>query len=214
MWLIVGLGNPGPAYAGNRHNIGFMAVEHLLRRYAPMMTWRKKFHGECAEFSCQQDKIIVLKPQTFMNLSGDAVIAASQFYKIPPAKILVIHDELDIPFGRLKTKRGGGAGGHNGLRSIDSHLGQDYHRLRLGIGHPGDKNRVSDYVLNDFSKAEQALLPDWLGAITEHLPLFLAGKDSLFQTHLARLASPASKREKKPDVVPPAKPDPDQPASP
>ena len=204
MWLIVGLGNPGPSFAGHRHNIGFMAADSFVRRQIPLDNWRQKFHGDIAEFAFNGEKIVILKPMSFMNLSGGAVQAAAQFYKIPTSQILVIHDELDLPFGRLKLKRGGGAGGHNGLRSIDSHLGQDYHRLRLGIGHPGNKDRVSPYVLGDFSAVERPLVTDWLAKIADHLPLILDGKAGLFQT---RLAPPPEKKSN----VPP-KPDPDQPA--
>lgn len=185
MWLIAGLGNPGPTYALNRHNIGFLALDMILAQILPMASWRKKFQSECAEATIDGQKILLLKPQTFMNLSGDAVQAAAQFYKIPSTQILVLHDELDVPFGRVKVKRGGGAGGHNGLRSIDSHMGQDYYRLRLGIGHPGDKNKVSNYVLGDFSRAEQAALDDWLCLVAKHLPLILKGDHGLFQTRLA-----------------------------
>jgi len=211
MWLIAGLGNPGPTYALNRHNIGFIALDILLAQILPMASWRKKFQSECAEATMNGQKILLLKPQTFMNLSGDAVQAAAQFYKIPPEQILVLHDELDVPFGRVKVKRGGGAGGHNGLRSIDSHIGQDYYRLRLGIGHPGDKNKVSNYVLGDFSRAEQAALDDWLRAVATHLPLILKGDHGLFQTRLAPPKppkTPAPAGNNNADKI--ALPDPDQ----
>lgn len=193
-WLIVGLGNPGSQYACNRHNIGFMALDALQAAYGPMVSWRRKFKGEAAEITIDGQKCLLLKPQTFMNLSGDAVGAACQFYKITPQRVLVIHDELDLPFGRLRSKKGGGHGGHNGLRSIDAHIGTDYYRLRLGIGHPGDKNRVSDYVLHDFSKTEQTALENWFTAITKNIPLILSGKDALFQTRMAPPPAPRTKK--------------------
>jgi PTH1 family peptidyl-tRNA hydrolase len=162
MWLIVGLGNPGSQYQHNRHNIGFMAVDEIIRRHnfsAPS----KKFQALASDGTLGGEKVLVLKPQTFMNLSGQPVQAAASFYKIPPERIVVFHDELDLAAAKIRTKIGGGAAGHNGLRSIDEHLGPDYWRVRLGIGHPGEKDRVHGYVLGDFAKADE----QWLGKLLE-----------------------------------------------
>ncbi|MBI1214821.1 MAG: aminoacyl-tRNA hydrolase [Alphaproteobacteria bacterium] len=158
MRLFVGLGNPGQKYRNNRHNIGFMAMDAIVHRHN-FSGWSKKFQGEISDGTLEGEKVLLLKPQTFMNLSGQSVQAAAAFYKIKPQDIVVFHDELDLAPGKIRTKKGGGAAGHNGLRSIDDHLGQDYWRVRLGIGHPGNRELVTGYVLNDFSKAEQA---DWL----------------------------------------------------
>ncbi|MDZ7603170.1 MAG: aminoacyl-tRNA hydrolase, partial [Hoeflea sp.] len=150
MLLIAGLGNPGPQYARNRHNVGFMAVDEIARRHS-FSGFSKKFRGEIAEGTIADQKVLLLKPMTFMNLSGDSVGDALRFYKLSPADLIVLHDELDIAPGKLKLKTGGGNGGHNGLKSIDAHCGKDYKRLRIGIGHPGHKDRVSPYVLGDFA---------------------------------------------------------------
>ena len=159
MRLIVGLGNPGPRYADNRHNIGFLAVDEIVRRYSfgPI---KSKFHGAIAEGNIGSEKVICLCPTTFMNESGRAVQAALQFYKLDPSDITVIHDEIDLPLGKVKVKRGGGAGGHNGLRSIDAHIGPDYWRIRLGVGHPGVKAAVKNFVLMDFGKEERKLVDE------------------------------------------------------
>jgi peptidyl-tRNA hydrolase, PTH1 family len=184
MWLVVGLGNPGSKYQNNRHNIGFMAVDELHRHFV-FSIWKKKFQAEICEGTIKgvDDKVILLKPQTYMNLSGGSVQAAAQFYKIPLSNIYVFHDELDIAPGKVKIKQGGGAGGHNGIKSIDEHMGQNYWRVRLGIGHPGpqapDKSEiVSNYVLSDFAKSEK----DWRDALlqksAEHIALLLNNKSS------------------------------------
>lgn len=162
MWLIVGLGNPGSQYQHNRHNIGFMAVDEIIRRHN-FSEPKKKFQALVSEGSINGEKVLLMKPQTFMNLSGQAVQAACAFYKIPLDHVIVFHDELDIVSGKIRTKFGGGAAGHNGLRSIDEHLGQDYWRVRLGVGHPGGKEAVLGHVLGDFSKDDQ----DWLEKILE-----------------------------------------------
>jgi PTH1 family peptidyl-tRNA hydrolase len=162
MWLIVGLGNPGAQYQHNRHNIGFMAVDEIIRRHnfsAPS----KKFQAIMADGTLDGERVLAMKPQTFMNLSGQSVQAATAFYKIPLDQVIVFHDELDLAAAKIRTKIGGGAAGHNGLRSIDEHLGPDYWRVRLGIGHPGDKDRVHGYVLGDFAKADE----QWLGKMME-----------------------------------------------
>ncbi len=189
MILVVGLGNPGPDYAGNRHNIGFMAVDQLVRRHS-FSPWRSKFQGEMADGTIAGQRVHVLKPQTYMNLSGQSVAAAARFLKIPVDDIVVIHDELDLPFARLRVKRGGGAGGHNGLKSIDQHLGQTYRRLRLGIGHPGDKSLVAPYVLHDFAKAEREQLDPLLDLIAQSFDLLLAGDDAGFMNRIGAATRP------------------------
>lgn len=196
MILVVGLGNPGSEYAQNRHNIGFMAADELVRRHS-FGPWRTKFQGEIAEGSIDGTKVLVLKPMTYMNLSGQAVAAAARFLKIPVEDVVVIHDELDVVPGRVKVKRGGGAGGHNGLKSIDAHLGANYRRIRLGIGHPGDKDRVSGYVLHDFAKAEIWVGP-LLDAVADALPKMLAGDDAGFMNRVAVLTAPPKPKKDKP----------------
>lgn len=179
-WLIVGLGNPGAEYEGNRHNIGFMVLDVLAS------DWRKKYQGLIAETDIDGHRVLLLKPQTYMNKSGQSVAAAANFYKIPPERILVLHDELDLPLGKMKVKQGGGAAGHNGLKSIDADLGsQIYHRARIGIGHPGDKNRVSGYVLSDFSKDELDMRDLMIEAIAKNMHLFVNGKDADFMTKVS-----------------------------
>ncbi|HEY1299758.1 MAG TPA: aminoacyl-tRNA hydrolase, partial [Stellaceae bacterium] len=153
MRLLVGLGNPGARYARNRHNIGFLALDAIARRYR-LPDFRNRFKGELTEGPIGGDKRLLLKPQTFMNDSGDSVLAAASFYKIPPAEIVVIHDEIDLQPGKLRVKRGGGNAGHNGLRSIDARLGPDYWRVRIGVGHPGVKELVQPYVLQNFPADE------------------------------------------------------------
>ena len=155
MLLFVGLGNPGPKYAGNRHNIGFMAVDAIVRRHR-FSPWRRRFQGAACEGELGGEKAIALLPETFMNESGRAVAEAMRFYKIPLDKVVVFHDELDLPPAKVRVKKGGGNAGHNGLKSITALCGNEYWRVRLGIGHPGDKALVHAYVLNDFGKAERA----------------------------------------------------------
>ena len=179
MMLVVGLGNPGSEYAQTRHNIGFMAVDELVRRHS-FSPWKTKFQGDMAEGTIAGEKVAVLKPQTFMNLSGQSVGMAARYLKVTLPHVLVIHDELDLPPGRVRVKTGGGAGGHNGLKSIDAHLGKDYRRIRLGIGHPGDKNMVSSYVLHPFAKTDQMWLTPLLDAVSDHFALLLAGNDAEF----------------------------------
>jgi peptidyl-tRNA hydrolase, PTH1 family len=168
IWLIAGLGNPGRAYTHHRHNAGFMALDAL----AQGGVWSKKFHSDFTEITREGEKLLLLKPQTFMNRSGQALRAAADFYKIPPAQIIVLHDDLDLPLGKLRIKQGGGHGGHNGLRDIDAHLGPDYWRIRLGIGHPGDKDRVHEYVLSNFAPEERSVMGALLELLVKHLPLF------------------------------------------
>lgn len=199
MILVVGLGNPGPEYSRNRHNIGFMAADALVRRHS-FGPWRTKFQGEIAEGSIDGVKTLVLKPLTYMNLSGQSVAAAARFLKIAVEDVVVIHDELDVAPGRMKVKRGGGAGGHNGLKSIDSHLGANYRRLRLGIGHPGDKALVSGYVLHDFAKADTWLDP-LVEAVADCFPQLLAGDEAGFMNKVALATQPPRPKR---DPAPPA----------
>jgi PTH1 family peptidyl-tRNA hydrolase len=167
MWLIVGLGNPGSQYQHNRHNIGFMAVDEIIRRHN-LSEPKKKFQSLVSEGTLAGEKVLLMKPQTFMNLSGQAVQAAMAFYKIPSDQVIVFHDELDLAAGKIRTKFAGGAAGHNGIRSIDEHLGPEYWRVRLGIDHPGGKDRVHGYVLSDFDKADEVWLEKLLDAIGEN----------------------------------------------
>ncbi len=186
MRLIVGLGNPGPRYAANRHNIGFLAIDEIARvhRAAP---FRRRFQGEAAEVGLGPERAILLKPQTFMNESGRSVAEAQRFYKIALSDVIVLHDELDLPPAKLRVKQGGGNAGHNGLRSITAQCGNEYRRVRLGIGHPGDKALVHAYVLNDFGKAEMPWVEDLARAVADHAAVLAAGEDASFQNkvHLA-----------------------------
>jgi PTH1 family peptidyl-tRNA hydrolase len=182
--LLVGLGNPGKSYAGNRHNVGFIALERIADAYQ-LPAFKKKFSGLLSEGRIKNRHVLLLMPQTYMNLSGESVAAAANFYKIPPENMIVFHDELDLPLAKIRVKQGGGHGGHNGLKSIDAHLGKDYHRVRIGIGHPGGKDLVSDYVLSDFSKAERAQVDALLADITHHIALLLTGDAAGFMNKLA-----------------------------
>jgi PTH1 family peptidyl-tRNA hydrolase len=200
MRLVVGLGNPGPSYAGNRHNIGFMAVDDLVRRHS-FSGRRERFHGVTWEGSIKDEKIVLLCPLTYMNDSGRAVQAAAQFFKLQPNDVVVLHDELDLPLGRLRVKRGGGAGGHNGLRSIDAHLGNDYWRIRLGIDHPGVKDLVKHYVLQDFAKAEWPDVKKVVETVGEHFPLLIVKdggwNENGFMTKTSLILNPPPPREPK-----------------
>lgn len=184
MLLVVGLGNPGAKYAYNRHNIGFLAVDDIVHRHN-FSPWRERFSALMAEGRLGAEKAIVLKPMTFMNRSGQAVGEAMRFFKLSPADVIVIHDELDIPPGRVKVKRGGGSGGHNGLKDIDAHIGRDYLRLRLGIGHPGHRDKVTGYVLSDFSRADEQWLDPLIEAVADLAPLLPEGDGAKFTTALA-----------------------------
>jgi PTH1 family peptidyl-tRNA hydrolase len=187
MLLWVGLGNPEPGMARNRHNIGFMALDAIAIRHG-FSPWRARFKGLTAEGTIGGQKILALKPLTYMNASGESVQPAAAFYKVPPADITAFHDELDLVPGKLRVKFDGGAAGHNGLRSMDRQLGTaDYWRVRLGIGHPGSKERVLSYVLGDFSKADVIWLVPFLDAISEAAPLLATGKSPDFMTRVALL---------------------------
>ena len=192
MKLLVGLGNPGAKYARNRHNIGFMAVDRIAGDHG-FGPWRSKFQGVVSEGRLGPEKVLLLKPETFMNLSGKSVAAAMQFYKLTPADITVFHDELDLAPGKCRVKTGGGHAGHNGLRSIHSSIGEAYHRVRLGIGHPGHKDRVSAYVLHDFAKADADWIDDLLRGISDGAADLVAGDSARFLNAVAlRVAPPRS----------------------
>jgi PTH1 family peptidyl-tRNA hydrolase len=178
--LFVGLGNPGAKYQGNRHNIGFMVLDELARRHG-FAPWRRRFQGETSEGTLDGERVILLKPLTFMNDSGTSVQAAAAFFKISLGDIAVFHDELELPFAKVRVKVGGGIAGHNGLRSISAHVGNEYRRVRLGIGHPGVKELVHNHVLSDFAKAERPQLEAFVDAVTDHVGLLVGGHDSSFQ---------------------------------
>ena len=190
MLLWVGLGNPEPGMARNRHNIGFMAVDTIAIRHG-FAPWRSRFKGQIAEGRVGLQKILLLKPMTYMNLSGEAVQEAAAFYKIAPENISAFHDELDLAPGKIRVKKGGGNAGHNGLRSMDKHLGTpDYWRVRLGIGHPGDKERVTGHVLGDFAKADRDWLLPVLDAVADNAGLLADQKPEDFMTRIARVTEP------------------------
>lgn len=200
MLLIAGLGNPGPRYAKQRHNIGYMAADAIARRQS-FSGWSTKFKAQIADGSIGQEKVLLIKPQTFMNLSGEAVGQALRFYKLTTADLIVIYDELDLQPGKVRIKTGGGSGGHNGIKSIDAHCGKDYRRLRLGIGHPGHKERVNHHVLGDFAKADHQWLDPLLEAIGDHCDLLVRGDDSSFLNKLALATGSGSAQtpSKRPD---------------
>jgi PTH1 family peptidyl-tRNA hydrolase len=189
MWLMVGLGNPGPSYARNRHNIGFMALDALVRRQN-LGTWRKRFKGVAAEGPMGGERVIALKPGTFMNESGLAVAEAANFYKIDVGRIVVFHDEIDLAPAKVRVKTGGGVAGHNGLRSITAHVGNDYVRVRIGVGHPGVKELVYSYVLGDFAVAERPWVEALCDILADNAGMLVKGQDSSFQNkvHLAMQA--------------------------
>lgn len=212
MRLIVGLGNPGSKYARNRHNIGFMAADEIHRRHSSFQPWRARFQAEVSEGVIGAQKTLLMKPQTYMNESGRSVGEAARFFKTDPADILVIYDELDLAPGKFRMKTGGGHGGHNGLRSISAHIGPDYRRLRLGIGHPGVKELVTNWVLGDFAKADNAWLEPLLAGIAAEAGLLAEGKDTQFANRLHLLlepakAKPAGPASEKAGELKPAAPD-------
>lgn len=185
MWILVGLGNPGGEYQDNRHNIGFMVIDEIAREFN-LPPFSKKFEGALTEGRIEGEKVVLVKPMTYMNLSGQCVQKVARFYKVTPNRIVAFHDELDLAAGKMRMKKGGGAAGHNGLKSMDAHLNsQDYWRVRLGIGHPGDKDRVTGHVLGDFSKEERKWLPDWIGALAKNVPHILGGKHEDYMTKVA-----------------------------
>ncbi|MHB1217385.1 MAG: aminoacyl-tRNA hydrolase [Alphaproteobacteria bacterium] len=189
MLLFVGLGNPGPEHRFQRHNVGFMAVDVIAKRYE-FAPFRPRYRGQLAEGRIGTTKVLALKPLTYMNDSGVSVGEAARFHKIPPEKVFVFHDELDLAPGKIRVKLGGSSAGHNGLRSIDAHLGPDYWRVRIGIGHPGDRSRVLSWVLRDFSKADGEWLPAALDAMAEAAPLLASSRDADFMSRVALLTRP------------------------
>jgi PTH1 family peptidyl-tRNA hydrolase len=186
MLLFVGLGNPGARHVWNRHNVGFMAVDAIAKRHG-LTPWRRRFQGVAAEGPIGGERVQLLLPGTFMNESGRAVAEAMHFYKSPLSDIVVFHDELDLPPGKVRVKTGGGIAGHNGLRSISAHIGNDYRRVRIGIGHPGVKELVHGYVLSDFAKAERDWVEALTGIVADNAELLARGEDASFQNkvHLA-----------------------------
>ena len=189
MRLLIGLGNPGPKHAAQRHNVGFMIVDAIARRHG-FAPWRRRFQGETSEGTLGGERVVLLKPMTFMNESGRSAIEAATFFKVSPADIVVFHDELDLPPGKLRTKKGGGHAGHNGLRSLIAHIGADFRRVRIGIGHPGAKEMVHAWVLNDFAKAERPWVDALCDALADNADLLAKGDDASFQNkvHLAMQA--------------------------
>ena len=224
MKLIVGLGNPGTKYQGNRHNVGFMALDRIASDHG-FSPWRTRFQGETAEGRLGDERVTLLKPGTFMNLSGQAVGEAMRYLKLTPDEVIVLHDELDLPPGKLRLKLGGGHAGHNGLRSIHQHIGEAYRRVRIGIGHPGHKDRVAGYVLSDFPKSEEEVLDNILRGISDGGPALAAGEDARFSNAVASRVAPARNSGSRPpaaEAAParpvkaapkPAEPQPDAPLS-
>lgn len=198
MKLLVGLGNPGPRYAGNRHNIGFMALEEIARSVAAG-PWRKRFQARTAEAMVGGEKVLLICPETFMNNSGQSVGEALRFFKLEPADVIVFYDELDLRAGKVKVKRGGGAAGHNGIRSLIAHIGDDFWRVRLGIGHPGAKDLVLGWVLGDFSKADRDWLQTFLGALAGEAGLLVKGDEGSYMSRVAHLTAPPKAKEAAPD---------------
>ncbi|MEQ8227430.1 MAG: aminoacyl-tRNA hydrolase [Rhodospirillales bacterium] len=199
MLLLVGLGNPGPSYRDNRHNVGFMAVDAIHGRWR-LGPYRNKFHGDLAEGAIGGEKILLLKPQTYMNESGRAVQAVMTFYKLKPADVIVFHDEMDLAGGKLRVKQGGGHAGHNGLRNIQAHVGADFRRVRIGVGHPGDKEKVIGHVLKDFSKDEAQWRDKLLDAIADNADRLIDGDDAGFQNKVALALKPPRETTKRSDT--------------
>ncbi len=184
MFLLVGLGNPGPEYAANRHNIGYMALDEIVRSHS-FEPWRRRFHGSAAEGRIGESRALALKPETYMNLSGQAVAAALSYYRLEADQVIALHYDLDLAPGKLRVKQGGGNAGHNGLRSLDSHIGRDYRRVRFGIGHPGERGEVEDYVLHDVAKADRGELEASIEAVAEHIGVLVQGDMAGFMNNVA-----------------------------
>ncbi|MCO5065127.1 MAG: aminoacyl-tRNA hydrolase [Rhizobiaceae bacterium] len=184
MLIFAGLGNPGAKYANNRHNVGFMAADAIARRHS-FSPWTKKFSAEISEGRLGGDKVLLVKPQTFMNQSGQSVGEVLRFYKLDPACLTVLYDEIDLAAGKVRIKTGGSAGGHNGIRSIDQHVGNDYRRVRIGVGHPGARELVHGYVLGDFAKADHDWLDPLLEAVAAHADLLAGGDDASFMNKVS-----------------------------
>jgi peptidyl-tRNA hydrolase, PTH1 family len=198
MKLFVGLGNPGAKYARHRHNVGYMVLDRSAER-AGTAPWRRRFQGETAEASFGRDRVVLLKPTTYMNDSGQSVGEAMRFLKIADADVYVFHDEIDLAPGKLKVKAGGGNAGHNGLRSLSAHIGNDYNRVRIGVGHPGVKDAVAHYVLHDFAKAEHEWLEPMLDAIADAAGLLAKGDSARFLTNVARAVRAEESAEEEPE---------------
>ncbi|WP_237153729.1 aminoacyl-tRNA hydrolase [Oryzibacter oryziterrae] len=203
MLILVGLGNPGPKYAGNRHNIGFMAADAVHARHR-FPAWRKNFQAEVSEGTIGGERVLLMKPQTYMNESGRSVGDAVRFLKLQPADVVVMHDELDLPPGKLRMKLGGGHGGHNGLRSISSQITDAYRRMRLGIGHPGVKELVHAHVLGDFAKADRDWLDQLLTAIADNADDLAKGQDATFANRIHLITEPKKERKPKTEAAAPA----------
>lgn len=189
MQLFVGLGNPGPKYAGNRHNVGFMALDRIAADHG-FPAFRPRFQGQVSEGRLGSERVVLLKPDTFMNLSGQSVGEAMRYLRLDPAEVVVFHDELDLVPFKVRLKEGGGHAGHNGLRSLHAHIGEGYRRVRIGIGHPGHKDRVAAYVLTDFAKAEQPGLDDLLSGLAEGAPALAGGDMAGFLNAVALRTAP------------------------
>ncbi len=195
MRLFVGLGNPGVKYAHNRHNIGFMALDRIASDHG-FGPWRRKFQGQVCEGKLGREKVILLKPETFMNLSGQSVGEAMRFYKLASDAVMVFHDELDLAPRKIRVKQGGGHAGHNGLRSLHQHIGENYGRVRIGIGHPGHKDRVSGYVLHDFARADAEWLDDMLRGIEDGAAYLADGDSAKFLNAIGlRMGAPATAKK-------------------
>jgi PTH1 family peptidyl-tRNA hydrolase len=195
MKVLVGLGNPGQKYEGHRHNVGFMALDAIARRFGAG-AWKRRFQGLAAEVDIGRVRYLLLKPATYMNESGRSVGEAIRFYKMSPADVIVLHDELDLEPGKLRVKFGGGHAGHNGLKSLSAHIGNDYQRVRIGIGHPGHRDAVSGYVLHDFASADRAWLEPLLEAIAQATPHLVSGQDAKFLNDVSRAIRPDARAEK------------------
>jgi PTH1 family peptidyl-tRNA hydrolase len=196
MLIIAGLGNPGARYAGNRHNIGFMAVDAIHRRHG-FSPWTKKFRAEISEGEIAGEKVLLVKPQTYMNLSGESVGEAMRFYKLEAADLVAVYDELDLLPGKARLKTGGGHGGHNGIKSLDAHCGKEYRRLRLGIGHPGVKEMVQHHVLGDFAKIDRIWLEPLLDALADNADMLVRREDSQLMNKLALAVGGKTEEEPK-----------------
>ncbi|KQZ14259.1 peptidyl-tRNA hydrolase [Mesorhizobium sp. Root554] len=203
MLLFAGLGNPGTKYAGNRHNVGFMAADAIARRHS-FSPWSRKFQAEIAEGKIGGERVLLIKPQTFMNLSGQSVGEALRFYKLDASAVTVFYDEIDLVAGKVRVKVGGGSGGHNGIRSLDQHIGNAYRRVRIGVGHPGIKEMVHGHVLGDFSKADREWLDVLLDSIADSADLLAKGDDGAFMNRIT-LALRDKLQPTGPDDAPPPK---------
>ena len=205
MQLLVGLGNPGDKYSGNRHNVGFMAIDAIAGRHG-FSPFRQKFQGLIAEGTLDGEKVLLLKPQTFMNNSGDSIQAATKFYKLAAEDVTVLYDEIDLTPGKVRIKRGGGNGGHNGLRSVDPQIGTNYRRVRIGVGHPGHKDAVMPWVLGNFSREERTWMDPLLDTLADNAGLLLKGDDSALMNKLAiAVGGDGAERPQRPETADPAR---------